>query len=81
MVEVATGLSHTVGLKSNGTVISVGENQMGQGNVYNWKNIIQVAANYYNAIGLKTDGTVIATGDNSLGQHFQGSTISFFCLR
>ena len=41
---VAAGYDYTVGLKSNGTVVGVGNNNSGQLNVGSWINIIQVAA-------------------------------------
>ena len=35
---------HTVGLKSDGTVVAVGDNSYGQLNVGSWSGIVQVAA-------------------------------------
>jgi alpha-tubulin suppressor-like RCC1 family protein len=35
--QVAAGYSHTVGLKSDGTVVAVGDNSYGQCNTYDWK--------------------------------------------
>jgi alpha-tubulin suppressor-like RCC1 family protein len=65
---VAAGYYHTVGLKSDGTVVAVGNNEYGQCNVGGWANITQVAAGHYHTVGLKSDGTVVAAGDNSYGQ-------------
>ena len=36
---ISAGSSHTVGLKSDGTVVAVGANEDGQRNVSKWKNI------------------------------------------
>jgi hypothetical protein len=36
ITQLATGQDHTVGLKSDGTVVAVGCNQMGQCNTYDW---------------------------------------------
>jgi len=65
---VSAGDLHTVGLKSNGTVLAVGDNTHGQCNVGSWINITEVAANGYHTVGLRDNGTVIATGNNHYGQ-------------
>jgi len=41
---VAAGYYHTVGLRSDGTVVAVGDDECGQCNVHKWTNNIQVAA-------------------------------------
>ena len=41
---VAAGGGHTVGLKSDGTVVAVGSNSYGQCNVDGWSGIVQVTA-------------------------------------
>ena len=74
---IAAGHRHTVGLKSDGTVMAVGDYNYGQCDVSGWCNIVAVAAgnvhmatNTGNAhtIGLKSDGTVAAVGWNKNGQ-------------
>ena len=66
---VAAGWYHTVGLKSDGTVVAVGWNDYyGQCNVGCWMNITHVASGYYHTVGLKTDGTVVAVGANGAGE-------------
>jgi hypothetical protein len=65
---VAAGERHTVGLKSDGTVVAVGDNAHGQCDVDDWENIIQVAAGGYHTVGLKSDGTVVAVGYDYYGQ-------------
>jgi len=74
---IAAGCRHTIGLKSDGTVIAAGDNKYGQCNVSGWFNIVAVAAgnvhmarNTGNAhtIGLKSDGTVEAVGWNKHNQ-------------
>ncbi len=42
IIQVAAGSFHTVGLKSNGTVVAVGENDYGECNVGEWTDIIQI---------------------------------------
>jgi len=57
-----------VGLRSDGTVVAVGFDDLGQCDVGGWTDIVQIAAGYYHTVGLKADGTVIAAGANSTGQ-------------
>ena len=71
--QVSAGAEHTVGLKSDGTVVAVGGNSYGETNVDSWTNIVAVAAGYTDTMGLKSDGTVLAVGDNSYGQTNVGS--------
>ena len=72
IVAISSGCNlispHTVGLKSDGTVLAVGDNDYGQCDVNNWNNIIAISAGNKHTIGLKSDGTVIAVGDNNYGQ-------------
>ncbi len=46
IVAVAAGWNHTVGLKSDGTVVAVGLNDKGQIDVGAWSGIVAVAAAY-----------------------------------
>ena len=66
--RIAAGSGHTVGIKSDGTVVATGDNKYGQCNVEGWKDIIAVSARYDHTVGLKSDGTVVATGENPHGQ-------------
>ena len=59
---------HTVGLKADGTVVAVGNNDYGQCDVSDWTNIVAVSAGVYHTVGLKADGTVVAVGYNKYGQ-------------
>jgi len=59
---------HTVGVKSDGSVLAVGANDYGQCNVENWVGIIEIAAGTYHTVGIRSDGTVLSTGRNSAGQ-------------
>ena len=61
---IAAGVSHTVGLKSDGTVLAAGWNAYGQCDVSGWADIVAVAAGDYHTVGLKSDGTVVAVGRN-----------------
>ena len=65
---VAVGWYHTVGLRSDGTVVAVGSNGFGKLNVSSWREIKQVAAGTSHTVGLKSDGTVVTAGSNYYGQ-------------
>ena len=65
---VAAGIRHTVGLKSDGSVVAVGDNCYGQCDVDGWAGIIQVAAGGGHTVGVKSDGTLVAVGNNDYGQ-------------
>ncbi|MBN1930405.1 MAG: hypothetical protein JW786_02190 [Desulfobacterales bacterium] len=66
--QLAGGWGHTIGLKSDGTVVAAGYNEFGQCDVDSWTDIQQVAAGFVATVGLKSDGTVIAVGNNLYGQ-------------
>lgn len=68
IVAVAAGDWHTVGLKSDGTVVATGwlkdassENAC---SVSEWKNIVAIAAGTGYTMGLKEDGTIVVVGYN-----------------
>jgi alpha-tubulin suppressor-like RCC1 family protein len=67
---IACGINHTVGLKTDGTVVTVGKNYgfmkeyTGPCNTRSWENVIAVVAGSQNTFGLKVDGTVYVSGDN-----------------
>ena len=65
---VSAGYRHTVGLKTDGTVVAVGSNMYGQCNVSGWKNIVAVSAGYLHTVGLQADGTLVAVGSNQFGK-------------
>ena len=66
--SIAAGANFTLGLKTDGTVIAVGNNDYGQCEVSDWSDIVSVAAGYEHAVGLRADGTVVAVGKNDFGQ-------------
>ncbi|MEE0914596.1 MAG: TIR domain-containing protein, partial [Ruminococcus sp.] len=65
---ISAGDHHTVGLKSDGTVVATGYNYYGQCNVSDWSDIVAVSAGKNHTVGLKSNGTVVATGGNYLGK-------------
>lgn len=62
---LAVDLTHTVGLKADGTVVAAGNNREGQCNVDAWHDIAAIATGSDHTVGLKKNGTVVAVGDNS----------------
>ena len=66
--RIAVGERHTVGVRTDGAVLAVGDNSSGQCDVSGWSDIVQVAAGARHTLGLRLDGTVAATGDDSFGQ-------------
>ena len=65
---ISAGNFHNVGLKTDRTVIGVGDNENGQYNVLKWNNIIALSAGRLHTVGLKSGGTVVAVGDNEYSQ-------------
>lgn len=66
----ARGNGTVMGLKADGTVVSMGipYNSADPDKVKNWKNIVAIAAGEKFGLGLRADGTVVATGNNEYGQ-------------
>lgn len=61
------GTGHTVGLKSDGTLVAVGDNSYGQcdfSDTEKWSDIVKVATGEWYTVGLKSNGTVVMTGEN-----------------
>lgn len=68
---VSAGDYHTVGLKSNGTVVTTqSEREFPDSykEISSWENIVAVSAGYGFTLGLKSDGTVVAAGYDRQGQ-------------
>lgn len=73
-MAIAAGSSHTVGLKSDGTVVATkyidipGDLYSGQCEVSDWRDIVSVVAGDNHTVGLKAEGTLVAAGSNQYGE-------------
>ena len=65
IVAIAAGNKHIVALREDGTVSATGDNQYGQCNVSDWKDVIAISARDYETVGLKADGTVLTTNSTN----------------
>ena len=61
LYTVSASNEHTIGLKSDGTVVAVGYNYWGQCDITEWKDIVAVSAGSISTVGVKSNGTVVAT--------------------
>lgn len=63
IIEVAAGDNITVGLKADGSVVAVGKDTQGVGNLQywldEWQDIVAIAVAEDSVAGLKSDGTVV----------------------
>jgi hypothetical protein len=65
---VSAGDNHTVGLKTDGTVLAIGDNLDDRCDVSSWDNITQIFAGDNHTVGLKNNGSVVAVGRIVEGQ-------------
>jgi alpha-tubulin suppressor-like RCC1 family protein len=61
---VAAGEWHTLGLKTDGTVVATGSNTYGQCNVDDWTDIEKIYAGGYLSVGVKSNGEIIVIGND-----------------
>ncbi|MBE6652978.1 MAG: hypothetical protein E7610_06145 [Ruminococcaceae bacterium] len=66
--QVACGYAHTVAIRSDGRVFSVGANPDGRCDTRSWQSMTEVACGIRHTVGCRGDGTCIAVGDNRYGQ-------------
>lgn len=71
--SIAAGELHTAGLKSDGTVVTVGNTSSDQNNVTSWTDIVAVSASWYNTVGLRSNGTVAISG---ISQYYSQDQVS-----
>ncbi len=68
IVQISAGITHTLGVLSDGTVIAAGRNNKKECDVGDWKHIICVSAGEDFSLGLTDRGKVLAVGKNTDGQ-------------
>jgi alpha-tubulin suppressor-like RCC1 family protein len=70
-VDVDAGMSHSLGLRSDGSVVAWGSNTYGQCNVPGLPSLqtfVEVSAGHAHSVGLLSDGNLVVWGDNTFGQ-------------
>jgi alpha-tubulin suppressor-like RCC1 family protein len=67
-ISAGSTSSCTIGLKTDGTVLAIGKNDVCQCNTQGWHDIVSVSASGVYTVGLKSDGTVIVVGKNIYGE-------------
>ena len=65
IVAVSASEGHTVGLKTDGTVVAVGDNKYGQCEVSSWRDIVSIYATSYMTVGLTSNGIVLTTNSST----------------
>ena len=63
---------HVLAVKTNGRVISYGDNEDRQRCVWGWNNIVAVSAGSFNSLGLKKNGRVVSAGEREWKQRKVG---------
>ena len=69
MNNISTGIEHTVAIKSDGSAISVGHNECGQGDLELWDDAVIVRAGPCVTFGIREDGYVMSAGYNTYGPY------------
>lgn len=87
VIDISSGVEHSIALKSDGTVWSWGKNlkgQLGDGTtkdslvpvkVKGLSDVVSVSAGWYHSVALKKDGTVWSWGRNYYGQLGNGGNV------
>ena len=65
---ISAGGRHTVLLRPDGTLDSVGDDGEKQRDLNGWDHVVKVSAGIQNTVALMEDGTALATGNNQFGQ-------------
>jgi hypothetical protein len=68
-IAIATGFGHSLGLKTDGSIVAWGDNYYGQCTVPSPNTgFIAIATGLWHSLGLKTDGSIVSWGRNEYGQ-------------
>ena len=68
IVAISAGSSHTIGLRSDGTVVATGYNKYGQCSVGGWTDVVAISGGTNHTLGLRSDGSIVAAGSNGYAQ-------------
>lgn len=68
IAAIAVSQDRLLGLKTNGTVVTTGDNKEINKAVEDWTGIVAIAGSGVHDVGLRSDGTVVATGENEKRQ-------------
>ena len=76
------GYDHSLGLKSDGTIVVWGDNSYGQCNVPAPNaDFVAIAAGLYHSLGLKSDGTIVAWGGTPMASAMSRAECGLRCRR
>jgi len=68
-VSISAGNLHSLGIKSDGSIVACGMNGDKQCNAPSSnKKFVAIAGGGFHSLGLSSDGSIIAWGDNTYGQ-------------
>jgi len=68
LTQIAAGLSHSLALKSDGSISGWGENDAGQATPPSGTDFVAIAAGIEHSLALKSDGSIVGWGHNYYGQ-------------
>ena len=68
IIAISAGHNCTIGLKTNGTIVTYGNNAPDKSDTDKWKDLTAASAGYRFGIGLTSKGTAVAAGKNDEGQ-------------
>jgi Regulator of Chromosome Condensation (RCC1) repeat protein/immunoglobulin I-set domain protein len=69
VIQLSSGVLHTLALRADGTVVAWGDNRDGQTDVpAGLSNVVAVAAGNWHSLALRSDGTVVGWGANEAGE-------------